>query len=250
MSLAYYNDNDLFVVKWLRKLSLSGEITYGQVDKRSITEIQPKELASYKRVHLFAGIGGWDYALQLAGWPEELPVWTGSCPCQPFSVAGKRKGINDKRHLWPEFYRLIKKQHPTIVFGEQVSGKDSRKWFRQVKFDLEELGYRVAIADLCAASVGAGHQRHRLYWVADTFGAGCKGLVQKRESLRLFQGKASTQRNNRIIPSGIFDIPDPDDISASNGLSKKMGILHAYGNSIVPQVAAVFIRSYMDVVGI
>lgn len=163
----YYNENGHFAAAWLRELIKEGLIADGFVDERSIKDVQPADLRGYTQHHFFAGIGGWSYALRLAGWPEDKPVWTGSCPCQPFSVAGKRKGTADDRHLWPEFRRLIDECEPAIVFGEQVASKDGRVWLAGVRADLEALGYAVGGADLCAASVSAPHIRQRLYWVAD-----------------------------------------------------------------------------------
>ncbi len=102
--------------------------------------------------------------------PEDRLVWTGSCPCQPFSCAGKQKGTQDERHLWPEFRRLITECHPPIIFGEQVASKLGREWLAGVRADLEALGYAVGAADLCAAGATAPHLRQRLYWVADANG--------------------------------------------------------------------------------
>ena len=56
------------------------------------------DIAGYTQCHFFAGIGIWSYALRLAGWPDDRQVWTGSCPCQPFSAAGKGEAFNDERH--------------------------------------------------------------------------------------------------------------------------------------------------------
>ena len=89
---AYYNEHDPKAAAWLRELIQAGEIPAGDVDERSIVEVQPADLARYTQCHFFAGIGGWSYALRLAGWPTDRPVWTGSCPCQPFSSAGKSGG--------------------------------------------------------------------------------------------------------------------------------------------------------------
>jgi DNA (cytosine-5)-methyltransferase 1 len=166
----YYNENDPFAAAWLRQLILAGLIAPGDVDERSIEDVKGCDLVGYKQCHFFAGIGGWSYALRLAGWPDDLEVWTGSCPCQPFSVAGKRAGEGDKRHLWPAFRRLISERRPSVCFGEQVAGADGRLWLSGVRLDLEGMGYRVGAADLCAASVGAPHIRQRLYWVADSDG--------------------------------------------------------------------------------
>src|ERR1017187_9199000 len=97
----YYNEYDKNAAAWLRELIRLGEIPDGFVDERSITEIKPDELKGYTQHHFFAGVGGWAEALRIANFPTDRPVWTGSCPCQPFSVAGNKKGKSDVRHLWP-----------------------------------------------------------------------------------------------------------------------------------------------------
>ncbi|MBE3120149.1 MAG: DNA cytosine methyltransferase [Candidatus Atribacteria bacterium] len=167
MSNALYNENDPFAAAWLRELTKDGQIVPGIVDERSICDIRPEELDPYRQCHFFAGIGGWSYALRLARWPDDRPVWTGSCPCQPFSAAGKRKGTDDARHLWPAFRWLIAQCRPATIFGEQVASRLGREWLAGVRSDLEALGYVVRAADLCAAGVGAPHIRQRLFWVAD-----------------------------------------------------------------------------------
>jgi DNA (cytosine-5)-methyltransferase 1 len=164
---AFYNENDPWAAAWLRGLSDAGSITKGTVCDETIEKLSGSDLHGFERVHFFAGIGGWDYALRLAGWPEGREVWTGSCPCQPFSAAGKQRAESDARHLWPDMRRLIGECRPGTLFGEQVASKLGREWLARVFDDLEVLGYRVAGADLCAASVGAPHIRQRLYWVAD-----------------------------------------------------------------------------------
>lgn len=164
---AYYNENDKTAAAWLRELIDAGLIAAGDVDERDIRDVRPSDLAGYHQIHLFAGIGGWSYALRLAGWPDDQSAWTGSCPCQPFSQAGKGKGEDDPRHLWPEMRRLIEECQPTICFGEQVASPAGRQWLDRVSADLEALGFAVGAADLCAAGVGAPHIRQRLWWVAD-----------------------------------------------------------------------------------
>lgn len=168
--VAYYNEIDPYAAQWLRNLIDAGLIPAGDVDERSILDVRPDDLAGYTQCHFFAGIGGWPLALRLAGWPDDRPVWTGSCPCQPLSSAGQRKGHADERHLWPAFHGLIAERQPPEVFGEQVASKDGREWFAAVRTDLEDLGYAVGGADLCAAGVGAPHIRQRLFWVADASG--------------------------------------------------------------------------------
>lgn len=199
----YYNEHDPFAAAWLRELMADRLIPQGDVDERSIVDVQPSDLAGYSQLHFFAGISGWPEALRLAGWGDQ-PVWTGSAPCQPFSSAGKRKGNADERHLWPEFFRLIEACKPPVVIGEQVASSEvlgtdleadfvdavSRgdcakanklakqlvrsagfrsepRWLDGIFADLEGVGYTCRANDLPAACVGAPHVRQRLYWLAD-----------------------------------------------------------------------------------
>ena len=182
----YYNDNDPYCAVWLRNLITADLIPDGDVDDRGIEEVTASDVQGYTQCHFFAGIAGWSEALRLAGWPTTEPVWTGSCPCQPFSVAGRGRGEEDERHLWPEFRRLIAECRPPVIFGEQVAGKAGREWLGGVRQDLTRIGYTVAAADLCASSVGAPHIRQRLFWVAcnDTSGTaypGTSGSVGSNE---------------------------------------------------------------------
>ncbi len=162
---AYYNEFDPKAAAWLRELIKQGHIADGVVDDRSIEDVRPDELTGFTQCHFFAGIGVWSYALRRAGWADDRPVWTGSCPCQPFSAAGKGAGFDDERHLWPAFHHLISQCRPPIVLGEQVASKDGLGWLDLVQADLEATGYASGAVDLCAAGIGAPHIRQRLWWV-------------------------------------------------------------------------------------
>lgn len=171
----YYNENDPFAAKWLENLSEAGHIARGRVDARSIKEITPSDLAGVVQFHAFGGIGVWSYALRLAGWPDDAPVWTGSCPCQPFSqAAGAKRGFADERHLWPVWFELIRQCRPAIVLGEQVASPDGLAWLDLVSADLEGAGYAFGASDLCAAGVGAPHLRQRLYFTGVRRDAGAR----------------------------------------------------------------------------
>jgi len=163
---SFYNEIDPYAAAWLRNLIKAGLIPDGEVDTRSIVDVQPLELRGFTQCHFFAGIGGWGLALRLAGWSDDRPIWTGSCPCQPFSVAGKGAGTDDPRHLWPHFHRLITANRPPVVMGEQVAGQAGYGWFDGVRTDLEGTGYASRAADIPALAVNAPHIRQRLYWVA------------------------------------------------------------------------------------
>jgi DNA (cytosine-5)-methyltransferase 1 len=244
----YYNENDPKAAAWLRQLMADGLISRGD--------------AGYTRCHFFAGIGGWDYALQLAGWPEDLPIWTGSCPCQPFSAAGKRQGFDDPRHLWPIWGRLIRECRPVCVAGEQVA--TATAWLDLVSGDLEAEGYAVGSVVLGAHSVGAFHRRQRIYWVAGGLGDPDESRLPERISNRRVQcqamgacqGKVLGGRSDREPWSDLEWLPCRDGKSRptqpglfplAHGVPGRVGLLRGYGNAIVPQVAAAFLQAYLEV---
>jgi DNA (cytosine-5)-methyltransferase 1 len=258
--LNYYNEWDSFAAEWLRELIKEGLVPSGHVDERSIVDVEPKDLHGYTQCHFFAGIGGWSYALQLAGWDSTRPVWTGSPPCQPFSTAGKQKGKEDERHLWPAFFKLIRECKPPTVFGEQVASAIAQGWYDDLQDDMETEGYATGMAVLPACSIGAPHKRNRLFFVADS---GCQGSsgygksgdkqIQKgwdreeryssENSLAVSNWRTPIQllfRDGkwRIIPV------EPTLQPLANGVPNRVGILRGAGNAIVPQVAAEFIKAY------
>ena len=278
---AFYNEINPYAAVWLRNLIAAGEIPEGDVDERSIEDIEAAELEAYTQVHLFAGIGGWPYALRLAGWPDEAPVWTGSCPCQPLSSAGKRQGETDKRHLWPAFYRHISQCRPATIFGEQVASTDGREWYAAVRLDLEDLGYACGAADLAAASVGAPHIRQRLFWVGhseslarngERFGEASNpaqqqtrrhGLWAKHDQLVDADSQGSQRRrigplehadqftpwsSSELVPcaDGKTRVTQPGLCPLADGVPNRVGRLRAYGNAIIPALAAEFVTAFME----
>lgn len=218
----YFNENDKFAAQWLRNLYPDAT-----VDERDIQDVKPADVMGFERVHFFAGIGGWQYALDLAGWTG--PVWTGSCPCQPFSDAGKKKGAADERHLWPEFRRLIAECNPTTVFGEQVASKLGREWLAGVRADLEALAYAVGAADLCAAGSGAPHIRQRLWWlaIAPTVGQGpppiTVGNQTSKETRRFVEPGRYGSANGVAIANGQRTRLDTEAVQASQPESSGNG---------------------------
>ena len=305
---AYYNEIDPYAVQWLKNLIAAGLIADGEVDNRSIEEVSPDDLKGFTQCHFFAGIGGWSLAARLAGWADDEPLWTGSCPCQPFSAAGKRGGTSDERHLWPVFFKLIKECRPSAVAGEQVASKLGYEWLTGVRSDLESEGYAVGAVDLCAASVGAPHIRQRMWWVADpcdirlhglktSYGAqgaldqqrrddadgrglvcigmayptssrcsrseperweerqepdrGCSGLGNATG--QRLEGSAQAGATPWTAPGSIVFIPcadgkarriEPSIKPLAHGISARVGRLRAYGNAIVPQVAAEVLKAW------
>lgn len=212
---AYYNEFDPMTAAWLRELIHEGLITPGDVDERDIREVSPTDLLGYDHVHFFAGIGGWDYALDLAGWPDDQPVWTGSCPCQPFSTAGKQKAQDDDRHLWPAFFRLIRECRPYVVFGEQVEGAIRYGWLDGLQTDLEGEGYAVGHCVLGAHSIGADHIRQRLYWLADS------GYPQSRDVSRSPEGNKPNRDGSASQFTGCgLSVGVGDSASAKPGLGE------------------------------
>ena len=176
----YYNEFDPHAAQWLRNLIADGLLPKGEVDERDIRDVAPSDLRGFRRVHFFAGIGGWPLALELAGFEGEC--WTGSCPCQPFSAAGAGGGFDDERHLWPAFHWLIDQSRPVRIYGEQVASKVGLEWLDLVQSDLEGSGYASRAFDLCAAGIGAPHIRQRLFFVANTLSSGRQSFKEARRS--------------------------------------------------------------------
>ena len=264
---AYYNEVDPAAAATLRALIADKFIAPGDVDERSIEDVSPVDLMGYTQCHFFAGQGVWSYALRLAGWPDDRPVWTGSCPCQPFSAAGKGKGFADERHLWPAFHWLIQQCRPDIVFGEQVAGKDGLGWLDLVATDLEALDYACGAVPFPAAGIGAPHIRERLYWMAHNqlqqrqitsgLGDGPRGRQQEPAAT------SGLRRNSWPCPTnsvwrdadwlgcrdGKWRPVEPGTFPLAHGIAARVGQLRLHGNAIVAPQAAAFIESYIEVMG-
>jgi DNA (cytosine-5)-methyltransferase 1 len=255
---AYYNEFEPFAAAWLRELIKAGLIADGEVDERDIREVQPDDLKGFTQHHFFAGIGVWSYALRAAGWPDDAGVWTGSCPCQSFSAAGKRLGFDDSRHLWPAWFSLIQECKPVVVFGEQVASKNGLAWLDVVSADLEGTGYAVGAADLCAAGFGAPHIRQRLWFVADakckrtenqelgeTEGAAISVQTEMGERRRLWSN--AWERCNYVACSdGLQRGFEPGTFPLAHGTPNRVGRLRGYGNALCAPVAEAFIRAYIE----
>jgi DNA (cytosine-5)-methyltransferase 1 len=220
--VAYYNEIDPYAAQWLRNLIDAGHIAKGDVDERSIVDVKPDDLRGYSQCHFFAGIGGWSLALRLAGWPDDRPVWTGSCPCQILSSAAR--GRNTAADLWPEWFRLINARLPGTIFGEQVAIKGA--WLDQVCDDMGSLGYEIGAAVLPAVSVGKDHARSRIYFVSNAYGDSQPSLCVDDEMEGLCRDRGK-----------------PRDVVRPDGLPPRMAVFSAFGNAIVPQVAAEFIAA-------
>lgn len=331
MTASYYNEWDASAAAWLRELINNKLIPYGYVDERSITEVTPSDLEGFTQCHFFAGIGGWPLALQLAGIPASTQLWTGSPPCQPFSVAGKSLGFDDERHLAPAFLRLIRECKPQLLFGEQVAAAIGKHWLDFVFLNLEDKGYACGSAVLPACSVGAPHKRDRLFFGArqlgdtnskrhnrqhallqregqedmsevtrtgeagsvadanDTRTQGWEGMLERAykhpagagsvestmgdadgsefASRKLQRGgnkKRPEQSAQSMLPRGAnsnhnlwsdadwlgcrdgkFRPVEPGTFPLANGIPARVGRLRGYGNAIVPQCAAEFIKAFM-----
>ena len=267
---AYYNEIDPGKAAWLRNLIDAGLIAPGEVDTRSIVDVAPADLLGFAQCHFFAGIGVWSYALRLAGWPDERPVWTGSCPCQPFSLLGKREGTADERHLAPAWLTLVHQCAPQRIYGEQVASAIREGWLDALQDDLEAHGYAVGSTTFPACSVGAPHERQRLYFgaqrLADVLGPRLEGHTgdgRDGDQSRRLDADAPRSAPPRVRDrdphetNGFWRDPDwllcrddfwrpvePGSFPMAAGTPARVLRLHAYGDAIVAPQAAAFIEAF------
>lgn len=197
---------------------------------------------------LFSGIGGFDLASEWMGWPNvfhcewnefgqkvlkhhfpksisynditktnftihrgEIDILTGGFPCQPYSVAGKRKGKDDERHLWPEMLRAIREIQPTFVVAENVRGLinwNGGMVFSEVQTDLEAEGYEVTAFILPACAVNAPHRRDRVWFVA------------YRDSERQSNGREQRKPNEQEYDKRCFSTGNDTDTESSSSEGK------------------------------
>lgn len=222
---AIYNEIDPGAAAWLKGLADAGRIVPGRVDTRSVADLTRADVDGPGQRHFFAGIGGWSLALRYAGVDDGADIWTGSCPCQPFSQAGRRKGNDDARHLWPAWFKLIDECRPAIVFGEQVASAAGFDWLSAVRADLESAGYAVGGADLPACSVGAPHKRQRLFFVAYTDGERFERLrvqlLAGQPRRDLFEARRSGEARGVGDTSGEGSGRDAGSISSAQGESDR-----------------------------
>ncbi|EKZ6402258.1 DNA cytosine methyltransferase [Klebsiella aerogenes] len=205
---AYYNEIDPFAAQWIRNLIKNRLVADGEVDERSIEDVSPDDVSGFAQCHWFAGVAVWSHSLRLAGWPDDRPVWTGSCPCQPFSAAGKGDGFADERHLWPHFFHLISERRPQHVFGEQVAAGNANAWFDLVQADLEGVGYAFGLVPFTSAGIGAPHIRERAYWVAESAGEQCQKLLPGLAQGVGAEGSRSSAKSTGLCSVGSLDNAD------------------------------------------
>jgi DNA (cytosine-5)-methyltransferase 1 len=247
---AYYNEHDPYAAQWLRNLIAAGHIAAGDVDERSIEDVHPDDLKPYTQCHFFAGIGVWSLALRRAGWPDDRPVWTGSCPCQPFSKAGKGLGFADERHLWPAWHHLIRERRPPELLGEQSSQAIGKGWIDLVQSDLEEDQYAFAPIRFGADACGEPIQRMRIYFAAKHLGAGAQRQQPSAYPRAPGPGRWRGEEDLLAIAAAPLQPgnswPQPLVRSLDHGYSERVGGVHAIGNALNAEAATQFIAAYLE----
>ena len=196
----------------------------------------------------------------------KIDIITGGYPCQPFSVAGRQQGEKDPRHVWPEYFRLIKELRPTWVIGENVSGH-VKLGLDTVLENLESEGYSARTFSISASSIGANHQRERIWIVANSgcsWGSGSEFQRKneneiKKENANQFERSSSSSQSNMVysdserlekwesigenfsqeyqtlIGADCWSI-EPDVGRVANGVPKRVDRLKSLGNSLVPHI--------------
>lgn len=238
---AYYNEIDPYAAQWLRNLIAAGHIAPGEVDERSIVDVRPDDLHGFTQCHFFAGIGGWSLAARLAGWPDDREIWTGSCPCQPYSVSGKQLGNSDDRNLWPEQFRLICAKRPAVWMGEQVAAAISHGWLDGAFSDLEGIGYASRAVIVSASAADAPHRRDRLWLVTHA-----ERDEQSRQEPRFRSDRRVGRVEQLLSWEAGWQRALTEFRALDHGIPRRVAATDAARNAIVPQVAAEIIGAYLD----
>ena len=218
---------------------------------------------------------------------DSIDIITGGCPCQPFSIAGRQKGEQDPRHLWPEYFRLVKELRPTWVIGENVSGH-IKLGLDTVIEDLESEDYAVRPFSISASSIGANHQRERIWILAHSRRSQWPRAEQRgenenetrKENANQFERSSSTsevdvantnderlqrqwQSRNQFTPR--FNSSresseegqrtmgqgwwesEPNMGRVAHGIPKRVDRLKSLGNSLVPQIPYYIGKTILEV---
>ena len=228
---------------------------------------------------LFAGIGGLDLGLERAGlecvwqveiedyctkvlekhWPdvtkykdvrdvggqtlEPVDLIAGGFPCQPHSVAGKRRGAADDRNLWPEFIRVIRETKPRYILAENVPGIITT-YLDTVLSDLEREDYTCTTLNIPAIAFGAPHRRERIFIVAYTVRQHCQKSFPRSEHDR--ETQAQETRSNHF--EGDWPVVAARLLRMDDGIPSRLDRrrIEHLGNVVVPQVAEWIGRRIME----
>jgi DNA (cytosine-5)-methyltransferase 1 len=187
--------------------------------------VQPPQLAA----QLHSDVRTFD-ATRYAG----ATLLTGGFPCQPFSQAGKRRGRQDDRYLWPEMLRVIQEARPAWIVGENVAGIIGMELDRCLS-DLESEGYSCQALVIPACAVDAKHRRDRVWIVAHAALERINGTGNARE------------RRRDEPPDRCRWLPEPNVGRVAHGIPNRVDRLKALGNAIVPQVAYQILKGIAEI---
>ena len=253
----------------LETAELAETVAFCDIDKYC-TKVLNKH---WPHVPVFSDIKELNYETLKANGINNIDIITGGYPCQPFSVAGRKKGEQDPRHLWPEYFRLVKELRPTWVIGENVSGH-IKQGLDTVLEDLESEGYSTRTFSISASSIGANHKRERVWIlansgrslregselgreneneirkenanqsersssafklnVADSEREGLQGSEQYETHTRETETQFSASQS--LETKGIHWAIEPDVGRVAHGIPNRVDRLKALGNSLVPQI--------------
>jgi DNA (cytosine-5)-methyltransferase 1 len=253
----------------LETAELAETVAFCDIDKYC-TKVLNKH---WPHVPVFSDIKELNYETLKANGINNIDIITGGYPCQPFSVAGRKKGEQDPRHLWPEYFRLVKELRPTWVIGENVSGH-IKQGLDTVLEDLESEGYSTRTFSISASSIGANHKRERVWIlahsgrslregselgreneneirkenanqfersssafklnVADSKREGLQGSEQYETHTRETETQFSASQS--LETKGIHWAIEPDVGRVAHGIPNRVDRLRALGNSLVPQI--------------